>query len=76
MVSSNVHINDASNSNLYKSFGWVAFNIFGANFDGLTASSDKSVPVVSALKEDKMNEEKINIIIIVDMKLYDERLVF
>ena len=48
MVSSNVHIYDASNSNLYKSFGWVAFNIFGANFDGLTASSDKSVPVVSA----------------------------
>jgi len=65
MVSSNVHIYDASNTSnsiLYKSFGWVAFNIFGANFDGLTASSDKSVPVVSALKEDKMNE-KINVII-------------
>jgi len=72
MVSSNVHICDALfNSNLYMSFGWVAFNIFGANFDRLTASSDKSVPVVSALKEDKMNE-KINI----DMKLYDERLIF
>ena len=53
------------------SFGWVAFNIFGANFDRLTASSDRSVPIVSALKEDKMNE-KINI----DMKLYDEWLIF
>jgi len=48
-------------------FGLVAFNIFGANFDRLTASSEKSVPV-SALKEDKMNENVRHEI--------DERLVF
>lgn len=36
-------------------FGLVAFNFFGANFDRLTVRSEKSVPV-SALKEDKMNE--------------------
>ena len=35
--------------------GLVAFNFFGAKFDRLTARSEKSVPV-SALKEDKMNE--------------------
>ena len=45
----------------------VAFNIFGANFNRLTASSEKSVPV-SALKEDKMNENVRHEI--------DERLVF